>query len=80
MGSIGMVTAIIFDLSKILGESENGVKLRLYSKLPFPNRKDRVLDDYQKEALDYLEKKDVDYSRLEAFLDSHLEADDSSKQ
>jgi PAS domain S-box-containing protein len=38
-----------------LFDTVDGVKFKLYSNYPFPNRKDRVLDEYQKDALEYVE-------------------------
>ena len=39
---------MILDLSKIL--REQGTVINLYSPLPFPNRKDRVMDEFGKDA------------------------------
>lgn len=43
---------MIHDLSKIFSE-ETGQKYNLYSEYPFPNRKDRVLTKFQKDAIKY---------------------------
>ncbi len=51
--TIPLPATVIQDLSQQLNDGENGLKLKLYSKFPFPNRKDRVLDDFANEALDY---------------------------
>jgi hypothetical protein len=43
---------LIHDLSNLLSEKDTTVGL--YSKYPFPNRKDRQLDEFQQQAWDYL--------------------------
>jgi len=45
---------MIHDLSKLL--KEKGTSVNLYSAYPFPNRKTRVLDDFQTSAWSYLVK------------------------
>jgi len=50
--TIPLPATLIHDFNAILS-SENK-EIKLYSDYPFPNRKDRVLKDYEKEALAYL--------------------------
>ncbi|HEY1545092.1 MAG TPA: methyl-accepting chemotaxis protein [Xanthobacteraceae bacterium] len=50
--AIPLPATMIHDLSDLL--SKNDTALSLYSKYPFPNRKDRVLDPFQQQAWDYL--------------------------
>ena len=54
--TIPLPATMIHDLSAILSEStddDEGVKLSLYSKYPFPNRANRELDSFNKDALEY---------------------------
>lgn len=51
-GVIPLPTTTIHDLSKIFSEN-TGVKYNLYSEYPFANRKDRVLTDFEKEAIKF---------------------------
>ncbi|MFT5660925.1 MAG: diguanylate cyclase (GGDEF)-like protein/PAS domain S-box-containing protein [Sulfurimonas sp.] len=51
-GVIPLPTTTIHDLSKIFSEN-TGIQYNLYSDYPFNNRKERVLTEYQKEALLY---------------------------
>jgi methyl-accepting chemotaxis protein len=46
--TIPLPATMIHDLSKLL--SAEGTRMSLFSAYPFPNRKERVLDDFQKEA------------------------------
>jgi hypothetical protein len=50
-GVIPLPATMVHDLSQIMNEKGDGTKLNLYSSYPFPNRKDRVLDETSKEAL-----------------------------
>src|SRR5688500_13008050 len=52
--AIPLPASMIHDMSKILGQDSSGIFLRLYSNHPFPNRKDRVLDGFMREALERL--------------------------
>lgn len=45
---IPLPATMIHDLSELL--SNKGTRVKLYSAYPFPNRKDRVLDDFENEA------------------------------
>ncbi len=49
---VPLPATMIHDLSKLL--EKNDVAISLYSKFPFPMRRDRVLDAFQLEAWDYL--------------------------
>jgi len=51
--TIPLPATMIHDLSKIISSDENGVKLKLYSDYPFPNRASRTLDSFAKDALKY---------------------------
>lgn len=54
-GKIPFPTTTIHDLSDIFTKNENiGMVFRFYSDYPFKNRADRVLDDFQKEALKFV--------------------------
>ena len=51
-GSIPLPATLIHDLSELLQEEDT--RINLYSQFPFSVRKDRVLDDFQSEAWQYL--------------------------
>lgn len=58
-GKIPFPTTTIHDLSTIFSNnSDIGMTFRFYSHYPFKNRADRVLDEFQKEALYYVEQND----------------------
>ncbi|MBQ4834973.1 methyl-accepting chemotaxis protein [Pseudoalteromonas luteoviolacea] len=50
--AIPLPATLIHELSELL--SRSGTKIQLYSEYPFPNRKHRQLDEFQKEAWNYL--------------------------
>lgn len=52
--AIPLPATLIMDLSDLLSD-KGGIQLKLYSSFPFPTRKDRVLDDFAKQALVYFE-------------------------
>ncbi len=52
--SIPLPATLIHDMSELLKKRDT--TLSLYSAYPFPNRSTRVLDDFQKQAWDYLNK------------------------
>ncbi len=54
--TVPLPATMIHDLSAMLSKGESGVKLRLYSKYPFPNRASRTIDEFQKDALEHFEK------------------------
>ncbi|MDH5717873.1 MAG: methyl-accepting chemotaxis protein [Spirochaetia bacterium] len=59
--TIPLPATMIHDLSELLSLNPDiGMELRLYSRFPFPNRKNRVLDEFAKEALDFFEDKPND--------------------
>jgi methyl-accepting chemotaxis protein len=61
---VPLPATMILDLSELF--KKEGTTLKLYSPYPFPNRKDRVLDDFGKSAWDFLhEHPDQTYSRTE---------------
>jgi methyl-accepting chemotaxis protein len=49
---IPLPATMIHDLSALLAKKDTTINL--YSRFPFPNRKDRVLDSFQQEAWDFL--------------------------
>ena len=53
--TIPLPATMIHDLSKIISQGEGGLQLKLYSNYPFPNRANRVLDGFAKEALQKFE-------------------------
>ncbi len=54
-GRLPLPTTTIHDLSKIFSEN-TGIKYNLYSDYPFLNRKDRVLTQFQKDAIKYTQE------------------------
>ncbi|MGB5867856.1 MAG: ATP-binding protein [Arcobacteraceae bacterium] len=50
--TIPLPATLVHNLSDIL--PENGTTIKMFSNYPFPNRKDRLLDADQKEALTYI--------------------------
>lgn len=54
--TIPLPATMIHNLSKMFLDEKNGIQLNLYSAYPFPNRSNRVLDSFQKEAVEYLSK------------------------
>jgi signal transduction histidine kinase len=62
--AIPLPATMIHDLSALLTKQET--EINLYSKFPFPNRKDRPLDAFQQEAWDFLtHNPEQSYSRNE---------------
>ena len=53
--TLPLPATFIHDMSSLLKNNKEGVKLNLYSKYPFPNRSARELDDFQKKSLDIIE-------------------------
>jgi methyl-accepting chemotaxis protein len=50
--AIPLPATLIHDMSELLSKKgDDKIKLKLYSEFPFPNRKDRKLDDFGREAL-----------------------------
>ena len=50
--TIPLPATMIHDLSNELNKDGAGVQLRLYSEFPFPNRRQRMLDDFGKKAIE----------------------------
>ena len=69
LDTIPLPATMIHDLSKIISENENGIKLKLYSNYPFPNRASRTLDSFGKEALSQFDGGNYDTYSKEATLD-----------
>ncbi len=67
--TIPLPATMIHDLSKIISESDNGIKLKLYSNYPFPNRASRKLDSFAKEALARFEGGNYDTYAKEGVVD-----------
>ena len=64
--TIPLPATMIHDLSALISDSDNGIKLKLYSDYPFPNRSSRVLDQFGKDALANFDKGNYDaFSRTE---------------
>jgi len=64
--TIPLPATMIHDLSKIISDSDSGMKLKLYSNYPFPNRASRTLDDFAKDALSNFSKGNTEpFSRAE---------------
>ena len=57
--AIPLPATLIHDLSK--ASEGSGMKIKLYSALPFPNRKNRKLDAFQKEAWQFLQNNNKPY-------------------
>ncbi|MFK5981233.1 MAG: methyl-accepting chemotaxis protein [Rhizobiaceae bacterium] len=53
-GTIPLPATLIHDLSKLLSKEQT--TMALYSAFPFPNRKNRKLDDFKKSAWEFLSK------------------------
>ena len=56
--TIPLPATLLHDLSKLVAKKEMNIKL--YSDYPFPNRKNRVLDKYEKESLAFLINNPID--------------------
>jgi methyl-accepting chemotaxis protein len=68
---VPLPATMIQDLSKVLSKQDTSISL--YSEFPFPNRKDRKLDDFQKAAWDYLTKNPTaTFSRNEVRDGKHI--------
>jgi len=52
--TIPLPATLLHNLSQIL--PDNGMTVDMFSNYPFPNRKDRILEADQKEALEFIEK------------------------
>jgi len=64
--TIPLPATMIHDLSALISDNENGIKLKLYSNYPFPNRSSRTLDKFGKDALASFDSGNYDaFSRSE---------------
>jgi methyl-accepting chemotaxis protein len=64
--AIPLPATFIQDLSILLKENRSGIQLKLYSAFPFPNRKNRIVDQFGKDALNFFkENPDKTFSRTE---------------
>lgn len=52
--TIPLPATMIHDLGKLFTDRMEGTQLRLYSEFPFPNRSNRKLDEFAKDALAFL--------------------------
>src|SRR5262249_51724903 len=69
--AIPLPATMIQDLSDLLAQRDT--TLKLYSKYPFPNRKDRQLDGFQQEAWEFLTANPkATFSRAEVQGDRHI--------
>ena len=51
--TIPLPATMIHDISEQLSQSIDGMKIKLYSDYPFPNRAERVLDDFEKSSIEH---------------------------
>ena len=49
--AVPLPATLTMEIGERLGRDHNGVYIRLFSAHPFPNRRERVLDDFEKEAI-----------------------------
>ena len=64
--TIPLPATMIHDLSKIISSGDSGMKLKLYSNYPFPNRASRTLDEFGRDALANFDKGNTEpFSRAE---------------
>jgi signal transduction histidine kinase len=69
--AIPLPVTMIHDLSALLAKQD--IEINLYSKFPFPNRANRVLDAFQQEAWDFLSKNPkASYTRNEVRNGKHV--------
>jgi methyl-accepting chemotaxis protein len=68
-GTIPLPATLIHDLSKLLA-AEN-TTMALYSAFPFPNRNERVMDDFQKSAWTFLSKNPDQVFKREETINGH---------
>lgn len=54
--TIPLPATMIHELSEQFSRSAGGLQLRLYSQYPFPNRSDRVLDEFGRDSIAFLER------------------------
>lgn len=64
--TVPLPATMIHDLSEEFGKDRSGARLELYSGYPFPHRKNRALDSFQREMIRHFETtNDERYSRLD---------------
>ena len=54
--TIPLPATMIHDMGALVSQKEDGIKLKLYSDYPFPNRADTKLDDFSKTAMQRFRK------------------------
>ncbi|HLL28826.1 MAG TPA: methyl-accepting chemotaxis protein [Xanthobacteraceae bacterium] len=70
-GAIPLPATLLHDLSGLLADKDT--RIQLFSQYPFPDRKDRKLDDFQREAWAYLNANPAaTFSRLEVIDGKHV--------
>ncbi len=66
--AIPLPATLTIAIGKELGEDRKGAHVRLYSDYPFPHRRDRELEVFEKEALRALrEHSEIPFSRFETY-------------
>jgi len=63
--TIPLPATMIHDLSSVLTQKLDGMKLKLYSDYPFPNRSDRKLDPFELSAIQYFRKTNSSEPKVE---------------
>ncbi|MDF1875382.1 DUF3365 domain-containing protein [Sulfurimonas sp. SAG-AH-194-I05] len=70
--TVPLPATLVHDLGALFTAQTN-TSLQMYSNFPFPNRKERVLDTYQKDALAYILKNpDKSFSREDIINGEHV--------
>ncbi|MDQ1340360.1 MAG: methyl-accepting chemotaxis protein [Campylobacterota bacterium] len=54
--TIPLAETFIHDVSTIISEDKEALKIKLYSDYPYPNRADRALDQFEKDAIAFFRK------------------------
>ena len=65
--TIPLPATTIYNLAERLS-NKRGIKANFYSNYPFPNRQDRVLDEHQKESLEFLQKNPTEIFTKEDYI------------
>ena len=58
--TIPLPATMIHDMGALIGEQKDGIKLKLYSDFPFPNRADTTLDAFSTKAMETFRAGNVD--------------------
>mgnify|MGYP000627306272 CR=1 FL=1 len=58
--TIPLPATMIHDMGALVSQQKGGIKLKLYSDFPFPNRANRVLDDFSTKAMQTFREGNVD--------------------